>query len=196
MGILGDQAMRLLRESWASPNELAEELFAMFTSDRPVTIDSPLIINNTSADGPPITINQGGSNDQTIVINRDSPDPPDVPDFPDFDFPTPGNTYITVIYADGTVDNPADDPPPNQPPDDDEQPEGGGGFPGQVISGSDNDYTVEVYESGLTLAPVSRQVRQLSIASGEVIDPGTWGLIGRVGAEYFMQLPVWGDDAP
>lgn len=44
MGIFKDQAIRLLRWPWPTPRQLAQELFAIFDSDDPITIDSPLTI--------------------------------------------------------------------------------------------------------------------------------------------------------
>lgn len=196
MGFLEKQAQRLQRESWSDINELAQEIYAIFHSDGQIEFDSPIVINNTTG-AAPITINHGGTGDETIVINREVPANPPVPGFPDPDDIGSGDQYVTIVYADGTIEK-FDDPPPEpekpQRGEGEEDSGGGGGFPGEVVSGSGDTYQVDVYEGGLDAAPVTRTVTQLEIHPDEQIPAGTWALVGKLGDEYFMQVPVWAED--
>jgi hypothetical protein len=68
MGILKKQALRLLRETWTGPQELAEEIFAILSSDEPIEIDSPVRITAPQGSNwPPLTVRQFGQNPATIV---------------------------------------------------------------------------------------------------------------------------------
>lgn len=189
-----DQAPRLIRERWADVNEFAEEMFAIWTSDKGVTMDGPVTINNSTG-GSSLTINQGDIGETTITINNN---------------PTPGgpgdttvinNTYITNIYGDGGIEGFPDPPPgPEAPQPGTGQPAGGGGgggggFPGVVVSGSGDTYQVAVRLTSLTSTPVTKTVKQLSIDASETIPAGTAVVVNLVGADYFMQVPVWADDA-
>lgn len=197
MGFLRDQASRLIRTKWGGNVDRAmEELYAIFTGDEDIVFDSPVTINNSTND-PPLTIRDFGDSDQSISITKQREPPPNLPDIPPLDFGGVGNITITNIYPDGsheTWPGDAGNPPSTTPGTGDTgDTGGGGGFPGQVVSGGPGDtYTVNVYESGLSSAPVSRTVKQLSIAIDATIPAGTWALIGKVGSDYFMQVPVWG----
>lgn len=59
----------MLREDpWKSVNELAEELYAIFNSDLPVTIDGPLTVDNNT-DQPGVVVNQFGGSEQALAVN-------------------------------------------------------------------------------------------------------------------------------
>lgn len=186
MGIFKDQSLRLIREKWRDPNVLAEELYAILNSDKPIVIDSPIEITNNT-DGPAITINNNREGD-TIQINNQPQPPIQLPNYPPVtipDFPSIPDT--------ATIDNRGRGPG-----------DGGGGgdggdgepsvFPGQITSGTADTYEVDVYENGLGEGAVSRSVKQLQIAGDAEIPSGTWSVIGKVGEEYFMQVPVWLDN--
>jgi hypothetical protein len=79
-GFFGDQAARLLRCRWrTNTDKLAEELFAMFAADKPMTTDQPLtltrngetpavtIIDNTGGNSPPIQIIQPVPVDTPVI---------------------------------------------------------------------------------------------------------------------------------
>lgn len=206
MGFMKDQAPRLTRERWADVNELAEEIYAIWMSEVPVKFDSPIVINNETR-GPAMTINQGGTSDQTIIINRNpGPGDPLPPGYPPGS-PGGGDTIfidnsVTIINYDG-VPEPHPDPPP---PPEDPQPGtgdtinlGGGGFPGKVISKvSGAIYDVAVYESGLSQSPTTRRVTQLQIHEDATIPADTWTIVGQAGSganlSRFMSVPVWLED--
>ena len=206
MGLYRDQAIRLLREDWGSINEAMEELYAIFTSDVPVQIDSPVTITaGPNSNSPPLTLRNFGNSEQIINIERSALQP-NFPNFPGFDPADIGDYIFTVIWPDGTAEGfPGREPNEPQPPQRGrgEQPTqgggGGGGLPGQVTSGSGSTYQVTVYRQGLAGPGESVSVRQLSIASDESIDAGTWVIVVQTTADdgtvsYYMQHPVWGPD--
>src|SRR5262245_47975157 len=102
MGFLRDEAMRLRRTKWGHPaaDLLAEELFAIFTSDVPFVIDSPVIIENETND-PPLQIRDFGDSDMSIQITKRREPPPDLPEIPPLDFDGVGRTITRNIYPDG-----------------------------------------------------------------------------------------------
>lgn len=69
--MIGRAAERFIRTTWASVQELAEELYATFSKDLPIQA-SRVIINQAEGDqSTPITINRGGTAEgPTITINR------------------------------------------------------------------------------------------------------------------------------
>jgi hypothetical protein len=88
---------------------------------------------------------------------------------------------------------------------DDKYPTPGGGksassFPGKVVSKDNptgNDYTVDVYKLGTgDKASTQKGVKQLQVAPGDTIPPGTWCVVlvvpDKKGIDqYYMQIPVW-----
>ena len=188
MGILVDQAVRLMRESWNSPKELAEELYAMFMSDQPVKIDTPVQIVNNTTNQPAVTIYQGGKLDDAVTINRRAPasqrsnfEPPpeeEIEEGPPFS--------LTIINSDGTIESTSD-------PEEDPQPvaSGGGAFPGDVVSGPGSTYAVDVYESGLSISPVRKTCTAIGLSSSAEIPTGTRVLCFKIGANYFLDVPRW-----
>lgn len=196
MGFLRDQASRLIRTKWGHPSvDLAmEELFAIFTGDEPIVFDSPVTITNNS-NAPPLTIRDFGSSDSTISITKAPLPRPLLDELPPLDFGDIGGITFTDLYPDGTAETWSGDrgDPPTPTPGTGTNPNtgGGGGFPGVVVSGTGASYTVAVYEDGLSSPPTNRAVTQLSIAVSETIPAGTWWTIGKVGNDYFMQVPVW-----
>jgi hypothetical protein len=183
VGFLKDQAIRLLRESWSRPKELAEELFAIFDSDTPFTIDGPLTINNTSPTEPAIRIRQFGDSPINIVIQR-----PEVPGaFPGGPDPVDDPVEEEVAPDSGSA-------PGGQQ---DEEESGGssgpGGIYGVVQSGSGSSYQVLIYEDGPSAAATRTvTVTQVQIdASAEI--PADSGVVvfEQPAGTYWMQAPVW-----
>jgi hypothetical protein len=74
MSIFGDQSERLLRETWGSPTDLAEELYAMFQSNLPLNINGPVTITNTTPQ-PALTVQQLGAFDPGNFPTGLTPDP-------------------------------------------------------------------------------------------------------------------------
>lgn len=207
MGFFRDQASRLLREKWANPSMLAEELYAMFTGDEPINIDSPVTITaGPNSTVPPLTVRNYGDDPAMIQLQRQQFPPIDFPAFPPI--PSEGVGDVTYVnqYGDGTSER-FDDPPPQPKPAKPVpgtgtpvvNPGGGGGsFPAVVTTGGPgNSYQCDVYLDGLANSPTSLPVRQLQIAGDATIPAGTFAVVSVVGTGaakmYFMQVPVWGN---
>lgn len=197
MGIFGDQAMRLLREKWGTRvDPFAEELFAIFRSEKPVQFDSPIQITNNTTE-PAVTVNNNSTGDTIQVNNQPSPPiqfpqlpPVNIPDFPAID------QTIIINNIGNTSSGPS---PQNQQP---KNQDSSSTFPGKVLSGSGNTYSVRIYTKGINNAGTVVQVKQLQISNDETIPPDTWCLVAKVTytkdqltkqkiTEYYMQVPVW-----
>jgi hypothetical protein len=70
-GFFGDQAVRLERK-FKTVQQLADELFSMFTSDKPMTSDQPIIITRKSNDEPAVQIvdNTDGSSEPIKIESK------------------------------------------------------------------------------------------------------------------------------
>jgi hypothetical protein len=179
MSIFGDQSERLLRETWASPSELAEELYAMFGVNTPLQIQGPVEITNTTP-GPALTVKQLGAFDAGGFPPGLKPDDPAAISlqFPGLS-PTPADVSPPVTQQNITQNT--------------LKPGGGGGVPGQIVSGSGDTYDVDLYEKGVAAGVTKTvSVTQLQIDPAETINAGTWTLVTQAGDGYFMQVPVWG----
>lgn len=210
MGFMRDQADRLLRTKWKNANMLAEELYAMWTGDEPINIDSPVrITTDADTNEPSLTIRQFGQDDRSIQVERlqqpqlaSSSVNFNVPGFDPADFLSNiGDFIVTIQYGDGTIET-----HPNQDP---QEPQvlprkgtgerragGAGGIPGKVVSGSGDTYVMTLYPNGLSGDTETATVKQLQIASGSSIPADTWAVVSVSGDEYVMQVPVWLEDLP
>jgi hypothetical protein len=195
--MVGEEALRLLREKWPNATMLAEELYVILSSpDIPITTSAPITYNqpagssapaltlnmNPDATGPAIQINPGDGG-PTITIGPDNIDL--------------GGGFLlgqglnlqflgTQALGGGTNTNPG--------------PGGGGGgqqpsassaMPGQIQSGTGTTYTVTIYPSGLSGSTQNVTVTQLQIDNTQAIPAGTWVLVTQNGGNYYMQSPVW-----
>lgn len=159
-----NQRKRLLRKERWTADDLAQELWAMFGPDVPLEHRGPVTLVQ-DGEQPAITFRNFGDGDSVFSFRR-------------------GDVVSnTVIEGDNIVTNVV----------------GGGSstgttFPGKVVSqSSGNNYLVDTYPSGLSGSAVRVTVRQLSIASGEVIPADTWTLVAQTSdGSYYMQVPVWG----
>ena len=73
-------------------------------------------------------------------------------------------------------------------------PSGNTTCPAQIQSGSGDTYTADIYVDGLgaDTDPISEQVTQLDIASGETIPSGTWVMASKAkDGVWYMQVPIW-----
>jgi hypothetical protein len=64
-------------------------------------------------------------------------------------------------------------------------------FPGVVLSGSGNNYSMKVYPNGLGGPSQTATVTQLQIDPSEAIPAGTWALVSFAGGNYSMQVTTW-----
>ena len=187
-GIFGDQALRLLRDDWPDAQTLAEELYAIFTSTTPTTLQGPVTINNSS-NQPDLTTNNYGSGPGGITINKQPfPGPPLPPGGSPIEF---GNITFTSYFSDGSSSGTnGGSSGASQPPQ-----QSASAFPAMILSGGPGaTYQVSVYKNGPTGAATAATATQLQIDSGETIPVGTWTIVTLVNNKYYMQVPVWLDD--
>lgn len=81
MAIPKAELLRLLRERWANPTILSEEIYAILAGDVPETLNGPVTINNPTG-GPAIVVNQLGGSDQLLQVQRAPAQPFDFPPLP------------------------------------------------------------------------------------------------------------------
>lgn len=210
MSLFGDQAIRLLREKWKNPVQLAEELYAMFTSSRPLTTDAPITIFQ-SGDQPPLRIVMNSPDPGVLPIQVFRPDPvtgvsgydPDAPsggvtiDGGGNPVPTPGggNNPAGGGTDLGGIDWPEATDPENVPP----PAENPIVLWGQVVSGSGETYQVKVWgkppSSFGPMGVLTCTVGQID--PEEAVPAGTFVVVvafpdGAGGiAEARFQPPVW-----
>jgi hypothetical protein len=198
--MFGTESIRLLRDDWKVPKMLAEELYAIFNDDAPVstagglTVTAPTGVapitigaNTEGAYSPAFSFGSGsdaastGWNPNTGEMQYNSPS--------GFNFTFPGTDGLPQTVTIG----PMPDALNNQ------QPEAtGGGMPGMVTGGSGSTYQATVYPEGLGGDSLSVAVTQMSIDPDATIPAGTWTTVLKNGtgskASYSMQVPVWGSD--
>ncbi len=178
--MFGHQAIRLMRERWTSPSELAEELVSMFDDKIPLDHNGPLTLRKLNANAPGLQIlNTAGGDSLRVeggeVIVKDV-------------------THFTVTGADaidiGELETPINIKGKPYPP------EGSGGttvFLGRVVSGTGNTYVVELYGKGSSQAATKTVTATVpQIADEEQIPPDTWiGAVHQFDGSYEFQPPVW-----
>ena len=165
----------------------------MFMGTDPVQIPEGMILN--ARDHVPITIQDFGDGSPTPIARIERPDGSfnlNLGDIPPTGDPNPeivtgtqsgGGSLVTLNVG----------PKPQS-----EVGEGGGGggggdrdgmaFPGTVISGSGNAYSVSILVSGVA---ETVDVTQMQIAVDEVIPSGTSCIVVKSGPIYYMVVPVW-----
>ena len=166
------EAIRLLRDSWASTRALAEEIYAILQKKIPLFHEAPVTIS-TDDDEAPLVLRRFGGDGQVIDIRGPQDEP------------------IGGIYLEGdriVYRNRNDD-------DDDGGGDGDGGtttFPAQVISGAENSYTCSAFPNGSgggTTGEIS--VRVPGVAAGESIPAGTWIMVSQVNGAYEGVAALW-----
>ena len=167
-----DQSPRLLRHLWSTPTQLAQELYAMFQADIPMTTDAPVTINNPNPQLPAVTIQQ-----------------PNNPNAPYINMKDPKGNPIGGLGVNPSNGKPALVGANGQP-----QQQQGSVFPGQVQSGGPGagPYVVTIYPNGTGNAGQNVNVTQLQINGGSTVPSGAWVIVVQTADNsYYMQLPVW-----
>lgn len=164
MGILADQAFRLLREEWQNPLDLAQEIYLILRNKDPLQIDGPVQITNPT-DLPAVSIANTGQDGKADIFNITRPADPNL-------------TFNDLFPG---VASPTSSAPATP---------GGGGTPGKIVSGSGANYKVQLYPDGVTPKSTVDAV-QLQIDPAEKIPAGTWVSATKVGAKYVLFVPVW-----
>lgn len=174
-----DQRIRLLREDPWDASSLAEEIYTMFSADIPLQVDTGIEVGNKNG-GPLIAARDYSDGDTIFSIGKKG-----------------GGTYtVTIESGDLVVGDDGADGEDGSPGG---SSSGGGGrstgsncFPGQVVSGSDSEYLVNIYPDGTGADPELVSVTQLQINAGQIIPAGTWALVSQTtDGSYFMQVAVW-----
>lgn len=193
MAIFGDQSERLLRESWSGADELAQELYAIFTDSGPLEIDSPVQISTPQGSTvPPLSLENNGVNPAAIQFTTAAVPSQDFGQLPALP-PLPGLT-LTSIYGDGSAENfpgaPANPTPGTGTP---AGGGSGGGVPGMVTGGGPGagPYQVKIFPTGLAGPSKTVNVTQLQIDPADTIPPGSWTIVNQVGKFFYMMVPVW-----
>ncbi len=156
---LKDQAIRMRRTNWTSPDLLAEELFTIFTRV-PYTGTGPIQIAPISG--------QGGS-----IIDLEPQESLNIPPY-DLDFydvtdlhNEPTRTVSTDAKGQKVVHNTIEHITRTT-------------IPGKIGSGSGNEYSVFIYPAGIDGVDKSVTVKQLQINGSEVIPADTWTMVCRI----------------
>lgn len=198
--MFGKQATRLLRERWKNATLLAEELFALFQDDIPLSHDAPVTINNHTA-GPALTLRNGTPlPGVTVGTGADGAPLIKLGDFNGGDLlfqnQDGGLTWQGPSFFFQPTD-PATGLPSGAPVDlgsgGGGGGGGGGGLVGRVVSGAGASYTVDLYANGLSAAATSRvTVTVPAIDPAEVIPAGTVLVpVVPAGGNYYHQPAVW-----
>lgn len=164
--MFGTEALRLLREMWPDATELAEELYAIFSSDSlPLTHDGPITLNKPDGTQAGITLPGYSSGDTIMSIPRADGSP------------------ITISLGDNglVLDGGALDTP-----------QGSTGtqqdatvFLGTVVSGSGATYRVKIGTALTVTATVP------GINADETVPAGTKGTVFKGGTSYTLLVPLW-----
>jgi hypothetical protein len=207
--MFGEQAVRLLRKDWPDATQLAQELYAMFQDDIPLTQTGPLTLSPRRG-VPALTIKTPDPMQPLILVTTPDGEPlgginlgdvslGDTPFYPTpiGDLNAPDTTVIdparTTIYMGGKVKNTKPVSNPDKPPTD-QQPAGGAACAGNVLSGAGATYQVALYENGLGVGSTGTvQVTVAGLAAGEDLAVGTWLTVCKSKLNtYAAVAAVWG----
>ncbi len=217
--MFGTESMRLLRETWPNPTELAQELYAMFQDDISLTQKGPIKFEPAPGVTPIQVTLPNGSNPGNIIQWQQQPSGGGptlpAPATGGIQFSSDGGTTYYSNYIDARVFeggtyvtyNIAGDGSPNQNLLLVKAQQSGGGIPGQVLSGGPGPgpYQVKIYPGGLSAPPQTVSATVLQIAADDTVPVNSWHPIlsvpnpsQQVGAPpklYYFQPPVWQGDS-
>jgi hypothetical protein len=182
--IFGDQATRLLRDSWDSTQMLAQELYAMITTKKP--LEGPALITTVKRDfSAPLQLQPQGDDafkvtpltigGITIVFGSDGVAYTETPDATGSQGPNGGTIRTPVKLPAAALG------------------EANAGNPGRIVSGSGTNYQVALYKNGLSAAltdTVAATAPMITV-EGEEIPAGSIVLVVKAGAFYHIMEPVW-----
>lgn len=190
------QKIRLMRTKWPNAQTLAEELYAMLNDDIPVSTNAPMTINNPTP-AAPLTINQTSGDLPSIVFKKNGQPAGSLGFDPKTGQPQLKDKNGNPATGQGTISS----PPPQTV------------FLGQIIGGSGDTYTANLYRQGKGVGPVLNPdgsslvatVKVAEIAGAETIPAGRWFLVDYLGpvvadsqgqlsvqsGQYWLQAPIW-----
>jgi hypothetical protein len=199
--MFGSQLLRLLREKWNSPKELAEELYAMLQDGNPVETAGGLTLSNIPGVAP-LTLKPSDFGTQPAISFGTAADDPAIGwQADDAGIAFDGPAFQFNVMDDGipsTYDVGGNTKAPNNIVNKITVKLTAGGYPGKVMSGTGDTYQVQIYPTGLSGPSQTVSVKQLSIAEAAEIKAGTWTFVTKTTLDkkdfFYMQVPVWGDD--
>lgn len=175
--VFGRQAIRLLRDDWPRAKQLAEELFAILSNAKiPLEHAGPIVFFAGDGAGGITFRGFGDSNGTPITIEREDSSLPPI---------TIGPSGIDLNGADilngGTIEAKHLD---GNAGGDSIAVGGGGIFLGTVLSGTGTTYLVDIDGTEVTAV-------QGTIHEDDEIPAGTEVMVFQIGADYFLNVPVW-----
>jgi hypothetical protein len=178
VSFFGAQSIRLIKEKWKTPMQLAEELYTMITSGDPVNIPAGSTIAPPAPGQPYLNLPGYTQGDSIMNLTRDGRPVGDITVFGD---------QIQFVG-------------PGQSPGGSQQQQGGKGqgspaFPGVIKSGGPgNSYIATIFEGGVTsTSGKDVNVTQLQIDPSATLPPGlpVTVFLGADG-KYWINSPIWG----
>lgn len=150
---LRDAASRIRRKRWESPDQLAEEIYAILVNQIDDTT-GPISVNLTDPNGPSISqVSEGVDNLNIPTFDLEAPDPKEIIITPTVtEVATRAGTVRTKTYTKSFRST----------------------LPGKIVSYQDatNTYTFDLYPDGLEEAVI--RVTGVSDLQGVIVDPGIW----------------------
>jgi len=173
MSLFGEASNRLMRTNWKSIDELAKELYALFTSNIPVRIEGGLeIVKQTGR--PPLKIIdrlQPSSTDGLLALESNDQ--------------SKELTYDDLGLLSGSESDGSDLSNLIS------QRQVQGQIIGVIVSGTGSNYQVDLYKQGYP-GPSSRvSAIQLQIDPADSVPAGTFTMVSQVGTQYYFQASVW-----
>lgn len=175
MSIFGEAANRLIRTKWENADELAKELFSLFTSHTPLHVEGAIEITKTTGRAPFKIIDRLDTSSTDGLFSLESNDRSDQLTYSD----------LTLLEGAGSDPNSSDlfsfinaHSTPGQ-------------IPGIIRSGTGNSYLVDIYRNGYPGSFSSVNVTQLQIDPNDTIPPGTFVMVSQFGQKFQMQAPVY-----
>lgn len=190
--LFGGSAERLLRAFWSTPLQLAQELYAILSSDTPLDVTSDVTVNNNSTTfgrlqpNAPSPFTPAG-----VAVNKT---PPGTVTF-NGDVVTNGGVSMTgpttidnltingdttqVVQPDGTAKplNQITTPDPSS---------SSGPFSAEILEGAGDTYQVQVSDGSFGTMTVPYIAADEELPAGYVVFP-----VFKVGGGYVGQPPVW-----
>jgi len=175
-----EQSIRLLRTSWKSPDTLAEELYAIFQQETPITMDGPITIRTKP--GQPGIIFEQPEEDFGVIDPIQNRPPLGNPSF------GPEAEQEMELFEPMPVDIPelqTDVNPPTQPGEDEEEEEDKEEtrsvivrtYVGSVVEGKGKLWEMNVWNNGLDKPPNTYKVNVYGVADDVDAPEGAYYLV-------------------
>jgi len=175
-----EQSIRLLRTSWKSPDTLAEELYAIFQQETPITMDGPITIR-TKPGQPGIIFEQPEEDFGVIDPIQNRPPLKD----PSFEPEEEEEPETTEPMSDDIPELQTDVNPPTQPGEGEEEKEDKEErrvvivrtYVGSVVEGKGKLWEMNVWNDGLDRPPNTYKVNVYGVADDVDAPEGVYYLV-------------------